>query len=110
MVVSRRTIIALGLTLLVAIGIRLWTMGQWDPCAKYLAGDRRAPASQLVVSGTRQIVVPCRDWLPRQQEPVQIACLADLAAALAFVLYAAGDVIVMFQVWRERRRATARIG
>jgi phosphatidylglycerophosphate synthase len=57
-----------------------------------MAADGRMPASEYVVSGTRQIEVPCSDWFMRQPLRVQVLCLLDLALAVLFVLSALSDL------------------
>ena len=53
------------------------------------------PASEWVVSGTRQIEVPCNDWTMRQPLAVQVLCLLDLLLAVVFVL----NVLLDLQGW-----------
>jgi len=97
---SRVTLFSLLLALLVGIGIRLCTDGQRDACAGYLAGDTAAQKSEWVLSGTREIEVPCTDWITRQPLRVQILCLVDLVLAVLFLLNALSDL----REWLEMRR------
>lgn len=101
--ISRVTIFSLLLGLMLGVGIRLWSIEQKDPCAAYLAGDRKAPASQWVESGTRTIEVPCSEWLPRQSMRVQVLCLLDVALAAVFLLNALAELRKWLEMRRRRR-------
>ena len=90
---SRVTLFSLFLALMLGAGIRLWTMQQRDACTAYLSGDNTAQKSEWVVSGTRQIEVPCTDWIMRQPLRVQILCLLDAVLAVIFVLNALSDLV-----------------
>lgn len=90
--ISRVTLYSLLLCLLLGTGLRKWSMAHPDNCDRYLAGDKKLPPSEYVISGSRQIVVPCNQWLVRQPDWVQILCLVDLFLAGVFVMNAAGDV------------------
>jgi hypothetical protein len=98
--ISKATLFSLLLGLMLACGIRLWYLDQRDDCARYLAGDKSAPATQVIVSGTRTIEVPCTDWTTRQPLRVQVLCLFDLALGVVFVLNGLADV----REWMQRRR------
>lgn len=97
---SRVTLFSLLLALLLGTGIQLVTLQQRDACTAYLTGQQAAQKSEWVISGTREILVPCNDWFSRQ--PLQIQLLAVLNAVLAvvFALSALSD----FQSWRAVRR------
>jgi hypothetical protein len=97
---SRVTLFSLLLALLLGFGIRLWTDGQRDACTPYLSGDTRAQKSEWVISGTRQIEVPCTDWFMRQPLRVQILFLLDVVLAVLFMLNALSDL----REWRQMRR------
>ena len=97
------TIFSLLLALLLGVGMRLWGIGRGDTCAQYLAGDAKAPPTEVVATGTRTIVVPCEEWLPRQPVTVQVLCLVDLILAAVFVVRGLGDARGGFQAWRRRR-------
>jgi hypothetical protein len=101
-VISRATLFSLLLGLMLATGIWLWTGGQRDECARFLAGDKSAPASEWVVSGTRTIEVPCSDWTMRQPLRVQVLCLLDMVLLVLFVLNALADA--RDQIAMRRRR------
>ena len=101
--ISRVTIFSLLLSLLLATGIRRWYLGQRDDCRRYLAGDTSFPAAQVVVSGTRTIVVPCDQWWLRQPVAVQMLCLLDLLLATVFAVTGLQDT----RAWLERRHANA---
>jgi hypothetical protein len=98
--ISKVTLFSLLLGLLLACGIRLWYVERKDECARWLAGDRSAPATQTVVSGTRTIEVPCTDWAMRQPLGVQVLCLLDMALGVVFVMNGLADVREWMQVRR----------
>jgi hypothetical protein len=98
--ISRITLFSFLMALLLGVGIRQWTDAQRDDCARYLAGDLTAPASELVVMGSRTVVVPCNQWLPRQPVKVQMLCLLDFVLAVGFVLNALHDL----RGWLQSRR------
>jgi uncharacterized membrane protein len=102
-VISRVTLYSLLLGLLLAMGIWHWSGWRKDDCTRYLAGDKSAPASEWVVSGTRTIEVPCSDWVLRQPMGVQILCLLDGVVLLLFVLNALADAREHLAVRRRRR-------
>jgi hypothetical protein len=90
--ISRQTIVTLLLALLLGVGLKFWALGQADDCDDYLAGDKTAPASQVVESGSRSIDVPCEAWIPRQSFWVQILCLLELVVLVAFTISSVGDL------------------
>ena len=98
--ISRVTLFSFLLALLLAVGIRMWTDAQRDDCARYLAGDATAPASELVVMGSRTVVVSCNQWLPRQPVKVQMLCLLELVLAAVFLMNALHDL----HGWLQRSR------
>ena len=97
---SRVTLFSLLLALLLGVGIRLWYVQQRDACTPYLEGDKTAQKSEWVISGTRQVEVPCNDWIERQPLRVQVLCLLDVVLAVLFVLNALSDL----KEWLESRR------
>jgi hypothetical protein len=101
--ISRVTLFSLLFALLLGAWIWRWNVGQSNDCARYLAGDKTFPPSQIVVSGTRTIVVPCEYWLPRQPERVQALCLLDLVLAVVFVMNGLLDLRGWFERRRQRR-------
>ena len=101
--VSRVTMYSLLLGLMLAVGIWRWSGWHKDDCTRYLAGDKKAPASELVVSGTQTIEVPCSDWALRQPLLVQILCLLDVVVFLVFVTNALFDARDHFAMRRRRR-------
>jgi len=103
-VISRVTLFSLLLGLMLASGIRLWNDGHRDDCTRSMAEDGSMPASEYVVSGTRQIEVPCDDWIMRQPLHVQVACLLDLALGMVFVLNAASDLRGGLEARRRMRQ------
>ena len=86
------------------MGTRVWSDGQRDNCTRYLAGDTTAPASEWVMSGTRQIQVSCNDWIMRQPLRVQALCLLELLLAITFVLNALADMREWLAMRRRLRR------
>jgi hypothetical protein len=81
---SRVTIFSLLFALLLGLAIWSHTQARRDDCSSYLAGDKRAPSSEYVVSGSHTVVVPCNQWLPRQPVRVQVLCLLDLLTVVVF--------------------------
>ena len=104
--ISRVTIFSLLLALMLASGIWLWNDGHPDDCARSMAASGIMPRSEYVISGTRQVVIPCNDWIMRQSLLVQILCLLNLALAAVFVVNALGDL----QGWLEMRRRMRQTG
>jgi hypothetical protein len=102
-VISRVTLFSLLLGLMLAAGIWRWTDGHKDDCSRFLAGDKSAPASEWVVSGTRTIEVPCNDWTMRQPMRVQVLCLLDLVVVVVFVMSALSDARDQFALRRLGR-------
>jgi hypothetical protein len=98
--ISRVTLFSLLLALMLGAGIRLWDARQKDNCTLYMAGDRTVPASEMVISGTRQIEVPCNNWIMRQRMRVQVLCLLDLLVGVVFFFNALSDM----QRWLQTRR------
>lgn len=98
--ISRVTIYSLLLALMLGLGIRLWDAQHPDDCALYNAGDRSMPSSVVVLSGTRQIEVPCNDWIMRQTLRLQLLCLVDFVIFVVFFFNALSD----FQQWMQMRR------
>jgi hypothetical protein len=90
--------------LLLTAGMYLWNAGQWDDCARYLAGERWLPSSQIVDTGNHQIEVPCEQWLPRQPLTLQFLCLLDLILLVVFSLNASGDLLEWNRMRRARRK------
>ena len=101
--ISRVTLFSLLLGLMLAIGIWQWPGMHKDDCSRYLAGDKTAPRSEWVVSGTRIIEVPCSDWAMRQPLRVQVLCILDLVVLVLFVLNALADVRDQSEMRRRRR-------
>jgi hypothetical protein len=98
--ISRTTLVSFLAVLLLTTGMYLWNAEHWDDCARYLAGESWLPSSQTVDSGSRQIEVPCQEWLPRQSLTLQLLCLGDVVLLLVFFLNALGD----FLEWKRMRR------
>jgi hypothetical protein len=104
-VISRVTVFSLLLGLMLALGIRLWSDAHPDDCARALAAEGSMPASEYVISGTRQVVVPCNDWIMRQPLRLQVLCLLNLVLAVVFVLNALADLRGWLQMRRRMRQA-----
>ncbi|HEY4379899.1 MAG TPA: hypothetical protein VGN01_06100 [Acidobacteriaceae bacterium] len=102
--ISRITVFSLLLGLMLALGIRMWNDAHPDDCARTLAIQGVMPPSEYVISGTRQIVVPCNDWIMRQPLRIQILCLVDLTMAVMFVLNALADLRGWLQMRRRMRQ------
>jgi hypothetical protein len=98
--ISRVTLFSLLLGLMLATGIWMWTDSHPDDCVRSTAPDGTKPKSEWVVSGTRQIEVPCNDWTMRQPLTVQVLCLLDLLLIVVFLLNALLDL----QGWLRMRR------
>jgi hypothetical protein len=103
-VISRVTLFSLLLGLMLAAGIWLWNDGDKDDCSRPMAADGTMPTYEYVISGTRQIEVPCDDWIMRQPLRVQILCLLDLALAMLFVLNALADLRGRLEMRRRMRQ------
>ena len=99
--ISRRTIFALLLTLLLAVSIRIWAVSVRDDCDRLGPGSRANPTSVLVESGTRTITVPCTYWVPRQSMKVQALLLFNAVLGVVFVV----SVFTDWARYRARRRA-----
>jgi hypothetical protein len=102
-VISRVTLFSLLLGLMLATGIWLWSGTQKDDCSRFLAGDKTAPRSEWVVSGTRTIEVSCSDWTMRQPLRIQVLCLLDIVVFLVFITNALADVRDQSEMRRRRR-------
>ncbi len=98
--ISRRTIYSLLLTLLLAIGIRVWALSVRDDCDRAGPSNPATPNTVAVESGTRTIDVPCTYWVPRQPTRVQILLLVNVALGVVFIVSAATD----WTRYRARRR------
>jgi hypothetical protein len=101
--ISRVTLFSLLLALMLGAGIRLWDARHLDNCSLYMAGDKTLPASEMVVSGSREIEVPCSDWIMRQTLTMQVLCLVDLVLGVLFFLNALADLQRWFQSRRRMR-------
>jgi hypothetical protein len=102
-VISRVTIFSLLLALMLGTGIRLWDAQQKDTCSLYMAGDKTQPPSELVVSGSREIEVPCSNWFLRHSLRVQVLCLLELLLAMIFAFNASADLKGWLEIRRRRR-------
>lgn len=95
---SRRTLVALWLALMVGVGTWAWCTQHPDACARYLRGDGLQESTQDVALGKDAVAVPCGVWLPRQRPEVQMAVALGMILTLMFCVNA----------WEDARRAAAR--
>lgn len=100
--ISKVTLYTLLLTLLLGAGIERWKVTHRDNCARYLAGEKGYSPTELVVTGTRQVEMPCSIWLPRQPDAIQILCLLDLTLGTIFLLNALADLRRALEARRRR--------
>ena len=89
--ISRKTVVAGMLALVIGGGLWWWAVEHWDDCDRFLHGDLSQSASMDVKSGTHTIAMPCNVWVARQPVGVQGVYLAEMAVLLAFVVSAVGD-------------------
>ena len=82
---SRVTLFSLLLAMLLAIFI--WSAGESmrDDCSAYLAGNKSAPSSEYITTGSHTVVISCDNWLPRQTLTVQILCILELVLVVVFI-------------------------
>jgi hypothetical protein len=97
--ISRRTIFSFLLTLLVGLCLRVWVLGQRDPCDSLAPGGQH-PASVYVESGTRTVEMSCTTWFPRQPAWFLALCLVNMVIGVVFILSACGEWVS----WREGKR------
>ena len=102
--ISRVTLFSLLLALMLASAIWLWNDGHPDDCARTMSATGTMPASEYVISGTRQIAVPCNDWIMRQSLNMQILCLLNLVLAVVFFLNALSDLREGLEARRRMRQ------
>jgi len=88
---SRITLFSLLLALMLGLGIFIQTKSESDRCNTYPDGGI-APRSEYVVTGTREVEVPCNDWWVRQSLTVQVLCIADAGLGMIFMVNALGDM------------------
>ena len=103
--ISRLTLFSLLIGLMLGLGIYMYSQGEQDRCNTYPAGGVQ-PRSQYVITGERQVEVPCSEWFLRQPLPVQILSGVDVGLGLIFVLNALADL----RGWVQWRRVMARNG
>jgi len=102
-VISRVTLFSLLLALTLGAGIRLWDARHPDNGSLYMAGKKTLPSSELVVSGTREIEVPCNDWFMRQTLTIQVLSLLDVLLGTLFFFNSLADLQRWFQSRRRMR-------
>jgi hypothetical protein len=100
--ISRLTLFSLLFGLMLGLGIFTYSQGQRDRCSTYPAGGA-APRSEFVITGERQIEVPCSEWFLRQPLAVQILVIADFLLGFVFAVNALADLRRWVQ-WRRPRR------
>lgn len=89
--ISRVTIFSLLLGLMLGLGIFLHANGERDRCNTYPEGGV-PPRSEYIVSGTREVEMPCDSWWPRQTMTVQVLCIAGAGLGMIFVVNALIDL------------------
>ena len=97
--ISRRTIFALLVCLLLAGGIKAWSVQHVDACTGFLQGQRAAPATAVVATGDRSVEVPCTSWFLRQSIGMQMLCFLDVLLGVIFLVWLAADIL---RKWRRR--------
>lgn len=103
--VSKITLGSFFLALFLGVGILRWSLQTRDDCTRFLAGEPGAPSAQVVVTGSRTVVIPCRVWLPRQPTAVQVLCLLDFLLGVVFLLNVIGDIRIHLQARGHSRFA-----
>ena len=101
--ISRLTIFSLLLGLMLGLGIYTYSQGQQDRCNTYPTGGVQ-PRSEFVITGERQIEVPCSEWFLRQPLAVQILFVVDFLLGFVFAVNALADI----NGWLRWRRGKAR--
>jgi hypothetical protein len=101
--ISRLTMFSLLLGLMLGLGIYMYSQGEQDRCSTYPAGGVQ-PRTQYVVTGERQIEVPCSEWFLRQPLALQILVVADFLLGFIFSVNALADL----NRWLRWRRAAAK--
>lgn len=97
--ISRLTLFSLLFGLMLGLGIYMYSQDEQDRCSTYSAGGVQ-PKTEYVITGERQIEVPCSEWFLRQPLAIQILSGVDVGAALIFLLNALGDLRGWVQ-WRR---------
>lgn len=102
--ISRLTIFSLLFSLMLGLGIYMYSQGEQDRCNSYPAAGVQ-PRSQYVITGERQIEVPCSEWFLRQPLAVQILSVADALLGFVFAVNALADL----NRWLRWRRTNKRV-
>jgi len=100
--ISRITLFSLLLALMLGLGIVMQTKSESDRCDSYPAGGI-PPSSEYVVTGSRELEVPCNDWWLRQSLTIQILCIADAGLGMIFAVNALADMRRGLAMRRTRR-------
>ncbi len=102
--VSRVTIFSLLLAAMLGLGICMYSQGEQDGCASHPATSA-PPKSEYIVTGSREVEVPCSEWFLRQPLAVQILCIVEALLATLFLIHATGDVIDWARLRRRGKSA-----
>ena len=103
--ISRLSLFSLLFGLMLGLGIFMYSQDQRDRCSTYPAGGA-APRSEFVITGERQVEVPCNEWFLRQPLAVQILFVVDFLLGFVFAVNALADL----RRWVQWRRVMARNG
>ena len=102
--ISRLTIFSLLFSLMLGLGIYIYPQDAQDRCSSYSAGGAQ-PKTEYVITGERQIEVPCSEWFLRQPTAVQILFVADILLGFVFAVNALADL----DRWLRWRRTNKRV-
>jgi hypothetical protein len=101
--ISRLTMFSLLLGVTLGLGICTYSQSERDRCSTYPAGGAQ-PRSEYVITGERQVEVPCSEWFLRQPLVVQILVLADVLLGFVFAVNALADLRGWIRIRSERRK------
>jgi hypothetical protein len=100
--ISRLTLFSLLLGLMLGLGIYMHSQSEHDRCSAYPPGGVQ-PRSEYVITGERQVEVPCSEWFLRQSLVVQILFVTDILLGFVFAVNVLADLRRWIQ-WRRERR------
>jgi hypothetical protein len=89
--ISRLTLFSLLLGLMLGLGIYMHSQSEQDRCNTSPAGGTQ-PKSEYVITGERQVEVPCSEWFLRQPLAIQILFVADILLGFVFAINALADL------------------
>jgi hypothetical protein len=101
--ISRLTLFSLLFGLTLGLGIYMYSQGEQDRCNAYQTGGAQ-PRSEYVITGERQVEVPCSEWFLRQPLAIQILSVADFLLGFIFAVNALADLRGWIAVRNERRK------